>query len=564
MQKIVIIGGLSAGPSAAAKARREDENAEIILFEKGANISYATCGMPYAFSGIIEKRDDLMVVNPEFLINRFNIDVRVNEEIIKIDTKRKVVYSITGMYNYDKLIFATGAKSVVPFIQNIQFASGWSTCRSMADFDKITKEGLTNASGHITIIGGGLIGVEVAENLKMAGKKVTLIEGENQLLNMWQPKFANFAENILKSEGIEVLKSSKVESFELDENGSIKGVKIKNQETIKTDFVIVNVGIKPNTDLLINEGAKHIKNGALIVNKNMETSINDVYAAGDNTSIKNIQTNEHDYFPLGTHSNKGGRAAGANAAGKNIMFKGAYKTAIVKVFDYTLARTGLNPKELKKRAIPFKTVLSVAGSTPGYYPGKKDLISEIYFNPVTQEILGAELFGEVGVDKRIDVLSTAIYATLKITDLSQLDLAYAPPFSPAKDPVVVSGFVAENILEDKAIQMSTEELEMYVLKNNPMDFLLIDVRTKEEFEAGTLPNALNFPLDEIRNNIDRLKNTNKPIVIFCQRGLRGYLAELILNQNQLKNVVNVSGGYKLWEMSGGKIVIPEKKLTYEK
>lgn len=561
MKKIIVIGGLSAGPSSAAKARREDENAEIILFEKGANISYATCGMPYAFSGVIEDRSNLIVVKPELLKSRFNIDVRLNEEIIKIDTEHKVVYSKNGDYGYDTLVFATGAKSIVPPIKNIEKATNWSTCRSMIDFDKITEEGLASNSKHITVIGAGLIGVEVAENLQEAGKNVTLIEGDSQVLNMWQPKFGKFAEEVLKEKGIEVITSGLVSEFELDDNWKIDGVKIKDGKTVKTDFVILSVGIKPNTDLLIENGAKHIWNGALKVNEHMETSIKDVYAAGDNVAIKNLQTDKYDYFPLGTHSNKAGRAAGANAVGGNIQFKGAYKTAIVKVFDYTLARTGLNPKALKYLKIPFKTVLTIAGSTPGYYPGQKDLITEIYYNVETEEILGAELFGEVGVDKRVDVLSTAIYAKLKITDLAQLDLAYAPPFSPAKDPIVVTSFVTENILNSKSEQISVEELETVFTEDNMKDYLLIDSRTVAEYERGTIPGAVNYPLDSLRQYVDDIKNLEQPVIIFCQKGLRGYLAELILRHNNITNVVNVAGGFKLWNMYSDKVIVPEPVLV---
>ena len=560
MKKIIVIGGLSAGPSAAAKARREDENAEIILFEKGANISYATCGMPYAFSGVIEDRSNLIVVKPELLKSRFNIDVRLNEEIVKIDTAHKVVYSKSGDYGYDTLIFATGAKSIVPPIKNIEKATNWSTCRSMVDYDKITTEGLASSSNHITVIGAGLIGVEVAENLREAGKQVTLIEGDSQVLNMWQPKFGKFAEEVLKEKGIQVITNGLVSEFELDENWKITGVKIKDGETVKTDFVILSVGIKPNTDLLLENGAKHISNGALKVNERMETSIKDVYAAGDNVAIKNLQTDEYDYFPLGTHSNKAGRAAGANAVGGNVQFKGAYKTAIIKVFDYTLARTGLNPKALKFLKIPFKTVLTIAGSTPGYYPGQKDLITEIYYNTETEEILGAELFGEVGVDKRVDVLSTAIYAKLKITDLAQLDLAYAPPFSPAKDPVVVTSFVAENILNSNCEQISVEELETICTQDKIQDYLLIDSRTVAEYERGTIPGAINYPLDSLRQYVDVIKNQHKPIIIFCQKGLRGYLAELILRHNNIADVVNVAGGFKLWQMYSDKVIVPEPVL----
>lgn len=560
MKRIIVIGGLSAGPSAAAKARREDENAEIILFEKGANISYATCGMPYAFSGVIEDRSNLIVVKPELLQNRFNIDVRLSEEIIKIDTDNKVVYSKKGDYSYDTLVFATGARSIVPPIKNIEKATNWSTCRSMVDYDKITEEGLASNSKHITVIGAGLIGVEVAENLCEAGKQVTLIEGDSQVLNMWQPKFGKIAKDVLKENGIEVITGGLVSEFELNKDWKIDGVKIKGGKTIKTDFVILSVGIKPNTDLLLENNAEHIGNGALKVNEKMETSLKDVYAAGDNVAIKNLQTNEFDYFPLGTHSNKAGRAAGANAVGGNLQFNGAYKTAIIKVFDYTLARTGLNPKALNNLKIPFKTVLTIAGSTPGYYPGQKDLITEIYYNAETEEILGAELFGEVGVDKRVDVLSTAIYAKLKITDLAQLDLAYAPPFSPAKDPVVVTSFVAENILNSKSEQISVEELENIYEDNKMEDYFLIDSRTTAEYEKGTIPGAVNYPLDNLRQYVEIVKNQDKPVIIFCQKGLRGYLAELILRHNGIEEIVNVAGGFKLWSMYSDKVIMPKPVL----
>ena len=560
MKRIIVIGGLSAGPSAAAKARREDENAEILLFEKGANVSYATCGMPYAFSGVIEDRNNLMVVKPELLQKRFNIDVRLQEEIIRIDTKNKIVYSKFESYNYDKLIFATGAKSIVPPIQNIKLATNWSTCRSMVDFDKITTEGLTEVSKHITIIGAGLIGVEIAENLIKAGKKVTLIEGDSQILNMWQNKFGVFAQKVLEDKGIEVLTSSMVSKFDVEENGRIRSVIIEGKDPIMTDFVILSVGIKPNTELLIQEGAEHVENGALVVNEQLETSIPNVFAAGDNVVLKNLQTSELEYFPLGTHSNKGGRTAGANAVDRELKFKGAYKTAIIKLFDYTMARTGLNPKKLRALNMHYETVLTISGSTPGYYPGQKDLIMELYYNPNTKELLGAELFGEVGVDKRIDVLSTAIYAKLKVTDLPQLDLAYAPPFSPAKDPIVVTGFVAENMMEGKSNQVSVEEVEAY-MKVPTNKFTLVDVRTPKEYRRGTISGAMNIPLETVREDVDKFKNLPQPIAIFCQKGLRGYLAELILKANGIRNVVNIAGGYKIWSMYSDDIEIPEKVIS---
>jgi NADPH-dependent 2,4-dienoyl-CoA reductase/sulfur reductase-like enzyme/rhodanese-related sulfurtransferase len=551
MSRIIVIGGLSAGPSAAAKARRENEEAEIILFEKGANISYATCGIPYALSGVIEHRKKLLVVKPDLMRERFNIDVRLEEEVLDVDVKNKIVVTAKGEYNYDKLVFATGAKSVVPPIKNIDKTNNWSTCRSLKDYDKIMKEGLSEKAEHITILGGGLIGIEVAENLIEAGKKVTLIEGSAQILPMWEPKFSYFAKSVLEDKGIDVITSTFVNEFGY-EGEKINKVYVGEDKYVETDFVIMSVGIRPNTGILVSKGAEHIGNGALKVNEKMETSIPDVYAAGDNAAIKNLQTGEYDYFPLGTHSNKGGRAAGSNAAGGNEHFKGAYKTAIVKLFDYTMARTGLNPKAMKAAGIKYKTSLSMAGATPGYYPGQKEIITELYFDPDTHQLLGAELFGEVGVDKRVDVLATAIYAKLKVTDLPQLDLAYAPPFSPAKDPVVVAGFVTSNILEDKCAQLDIDEFEGYMAQRNREDYNLIDVRTPKEFSRGFIPGAVNIQLHDLRARYPEI-DSKKPTILYCQRGLRGYLARLILRQNGIDKIVSIPGGFKLWEMMGKKV-----------
>ena len=554
-QKIIVVGGLSAGPSAAAKARRENEEAEIILFEKGANISYATCGMPYAFSGVIEKREKLIVVKPDLMRDRFKIDVRMNEEILDIDTDNKIAITAQGEYPYDKLVFATGAKSIVPPIKGIDSSNNWSTCRTMNDFDKITKQVLPKNAKNITVIGAGLIGVEVAENLAKAGKNVTLIEGAKEVLPMFESNFGFFANSVLQDNKINVITDTFVHEF-ITEKNRITSVKLNELEHIDTDFVILSIGIKPNTDILIRRGARHLNNGALKVNQHMETSIKDVYAAGDNAAIKNLQTDEYDYFPLGTHSNKGGRTAGANAVGKDLIFKGAYKTAIVKVFDFTLARTGLNTHTLDRLNIPYKKVISIAGSTPSYYPNPKDLIIELFYHSVTNEILGAELFGEYGVDKRVDVLSTAIYAKLKVSDLSQLDLAYAPPFSPAKDPIVVTGFMSENISSNKCSQLSVHEFEEYVTNHNADEYTVVDVRTVAEYGRGFIPNAINLPLDDLRNSISTLENKEKPLIIYCQKGLRGYLARLIFRHNKFENVISIAGGYKLWLMHGNKIEKP--------
>ncbi len=541
--RIIIIGGLSAGPSAAAKARRENENAEIILFEKSSNISYATCGIPYALSGVIPSRDKLLVVEASLLRDRFNIDVKLNEEVIDIHPMGKEITTSQGVYSYDKLIFATGARPNIPPIKNIDKITNWSTCRSLSDFDKIMKEGLLESNNRIAILGSGLIGVEVAENIRELGKEVTLIEGLDQILPMWQPKFSFFAEKELAQKGIRTVKGSFVSEFKMQDNRATQVI-TANGEVIDTDFIIVSTGIKPNTELLLNKGAKALANGALIVNERMETSLPDIYAAGDNASIMNTQTMIHDYLPLGTHSNKGGRSAGANAAGGNVSFSGGNKTAIIKIFDYTLARTGLNAKALDKLGWRYKTNLIVAGATPSYYPGQKDMIIEIYFDPKDETILGAEIYGEVGVDKRIDVLSTAIYAKLKMSDLPQLDLAYAPPFSPAKDPLIVNGFVNSNRTYN---EISIEEFNEII--RNKEDVQIVDVRTeKERDKTGYIKDSIHIEIDELRNKLDLLdKKMNT--VVYCAKGLRGYLASRILGHSGFENVKNLSGGYKVWDMS---------------
>ncbi len=553
-RRIIVIGGLSAGPSAAAKARRENEGANIILFEKSPNISYATCGIPYALSGVIPNREKLLVVEADLLRDRFNIDVRLGEEVLDILPEKKQIVTSKDVYEYDSLVFTTGARPNVPPIKNIDQATNWSTCRSLADFDKIMKEGILDSVKNITVLGSGLIGVEVAENISELGKNVTLIEGNTQILPMWQPKFSNIAQKELERHNINVITGHFAKAF-VTENNKVNQIDLGDGQLIDTDFVIVSTGIKPNTEILLNKGADALPNGALKVNERMETSFKNIYAAGDNVSVKNLLTDEFDYFPLGTHSNKGGRTAGANAAGGNEIFKGAYKTAIIKIFDFTMARTGLNKRDLDKLGWEYKTNLIVTGSTPGYYPGQKDIIIEIYYNPTNERIYGAEIYGEKGVDKRIDVLSTAIYAKLKMTDLQHLDLAYAPPYAPAKDPVIVNGFVSSNAFNENYTEISMEELVEYI--DNKKDIQLIDVRALSELkEKGKLPNAIHIDLHELRAKLNEL-DKNKETIVYCARGLRGYVASRILTHNGFTNVKNLSGGFTIWQMHNHESMIHE-------
>jgi len=544
--KIIVIGGLSAGPSAAAKARRQNENAEIILFEKTKNVSYATCGIPYALSGVIEERKDLLVVEADLLRSRFKIDVHLQEEVLDIQPEKHLVKTNLGEYNYDKLVYAAGASTFIPPIKNIDKAQNWSACRTLEDYDRIMQKDVIENAQHITVMGAGLIGVEVAENLKEAGKQVTLIEGSNGILPMWDGKFRQFAQNTLHDHDIEVITNTFVKEFDVV-NGQIKGVHISDSKVRKTDFVIMSVGIRPNSDLLTRIGAEHIANGAIKVSEKMETSLVDIYAAGDCASIKNLQTGQYDYLPLGTHSNKGGRTAGVNAAGGNEEFKGGYKTAIIKVFENTLGRTGMNPEFMAKNNIQFATNLITAGSTPGYYPNQKDIIIETYYDPKDGSILGCEAFGEKGVDKRIDVMSTAIYAKLKINDLANLDLAYAPPYSPAKDPVIVSGYVSSNVLNGNYKEIDAVELQE-MINNTPKEtYNLIDVRSEQEVKAfGKIAHATNIKLENLRTDNLRGIDAEKPTYVYCAKGLRGYLAYLILAERGFVNLQNLSGGYLIW------------------
>ncbi|WP_044209160.1 FAD-dependent oxidoreductase [Flammeovirga sp. OC4] len=540
-KRIIIIGGLSAGPSAAAKARRTDENAEIILFEKTANISYATCGIPYAFSGRIKDRDKLLVVKPDLLRKRFNIDVHLEEPVTSIDPDKHMVYTPKGEYQYDKLVYATGGTAIVPPIEGIENNPNWANAKTIEDFDRIVKSNALDDAENITIVGAGLIGLETAENLVQIGKKVTVIELGQHILGPWDNKFAQMGEKVLEENGIRLELGKKVDK--MDE----QSVTLNDGTVLPSDFMIMSIGVKPITEMLTSKGAKALPNGALIVNNKMETSLPDIYAAGDCASIPNVVTNSDGWFPMGTHSNKGGRVAGANAVGANEAFPGGYGTAIMEMFSHTIARTGAGPKILEREGIAYESTFIIANSHPGFYPGGKDMFIEIYYTPDTHTLLGAELFGEKGVDKRTDVLATAIYAKLTIEDLPNLDLAYAPPFSPAKDPVIVAGFVAQNAQKGLFKEVNAKVAQEAFDSNE--EITILDVRNPQELEnAGIIhENALNIPLDSLRERLDEVPQ-DKPIYITCAKGLRGYLASLILAHNGFTNLHNIAGGFTAFKM----------------
>ncbi|PWJ40814.1 FAD-dependent oxidoreductase [Sediminitomix flava] len=540
-QRIIVVGGLSAGPSAAAKARRVNEDAEIILFEKTANISYATCGIPYALSGKIKDRDKLMVVKPALLENRFGIEVKLNEAVNEIIPEEKKVLTAKGEYHYDKLIFATGGHSILPPIENLDKTDNWAFAKTIEDFDRVYTSGVLEKVNKITIVGAGLIGLETAENLLLKGKQVTVVEAGPQILGPWDSKFATMGQKVLTEGGVDLKLNTMVQSIDPE----TQNINLSDGTVLESEYMIIGISVRPNTEMLTAKGAEYIGNGALVVNERMETTLPDIYAAGDCASIPNQITDEHAWFPLGTHSNKGGRTAGANAAGGNETFKGAYGTTIMQLFDYTIARTGMGPKALKAKNMPFHSTLIISGTTPGFYPDPKDMVLEIYFDPTTKRIYGAEGFGERGVDKRIDVLATAIYAKLTIEDLPNIDFAYAPPYSPAKDPVAVAGYVAANSMNGKHKEVSvTEAAEIF---GNGSDIQILDVRNPKELEMkGKVENSINIPLDQLRERMEEL-DPAKPTYVYCAKGLRGYLASLILTHNGFEDVSNIAGGFTMWD-----------------
>ncbi|GAA4844414.1 FAD-dependent oxidoreductase [Algivirga pacifica] len=550
-ERIIIVGGLSAGPSAAAKARRTNEQAEIILFEKTENISYATCGIPYAMGGKIQSRDKLMVVKPELLETRFGIDVHLNEPVTDIDPDAHVVYTPKDVYSYDKLVFATGGRAVKPPIENLDASDKWAYAKTIEDFDQVMNSGILDTAKHITIVGAGLIGLETAENLVAKGLKVTVVELAPQILTPWDEKFARMTAEVLKENGIELRLGVAVKSMDPATNV----LTLTDGSTMTTDYTLIGISVKPNTEMLTAKGAEHIGNGALVVNEKMETSLPDIYAAGDCAAIPNVVTKETAWFPMGTHSNKGGRAAGANAAGGNETFDGGYGTAIMQAFNYTIARTGLGTKQMDREGIAYASTFIIAGTTPGFYPDQKDIFIEIYYNPETGQLLGAELFGERGVDKRVDVLATAIYAKLTIDDLPRLDLAYAPPFSPAKDPVVVAGYVAGNSMNNGYEEWNVAQAEAYFTAEENKDYVILDVRNPKELEMqGMVEGAINIPLDQLRDRLDEL-DSSKETFVYCAKGLRGYLATRILEHNGFSTLRNIAGGFTAWKKIVGKVAV---------
>lgn len=449
LMKIAIIGGVAAGTSAAAKARRVDSNTEIVLFEKDKDISYAGCGLPYYISGVTSTRDKVVINTPEEFIKKYEVDVRVRHEVTEILPGKKLLkykdldQEKTGEYRYDKLIITTGASPVIPSIPGIEL-DNILQLRTVGDADRIKNIIEDQNPDKATIVGAGLIGLEMAESFKESGLEVTVIEKLPHVLPQFSADMAEIVEEHLKEKGVKLILGDGVKEF--TGNKTVKKIYSEKGQKIETDLVLISIGIRPNVELAEKAGIKIGKTGAIAVNKKMETSQPDIYAAGDCAESIDLITEKPVWVPLGSTANKQGRVAGENATGGNYEHDGILKTGITKIFDLTVARTGLSEKEAKEEGFDVITTKIKAANHAGYYPDLERLHLKGVFDKKTGRIIGAEVIGKTGADKRIDVLSTAIYSKLTARDLFQIDLAYAPPYSTPKDPVAVLGMVAEKKL----------------------------------------------------------------------------------------------------------------------
>ncbi|OAA91938.1 FAD-dependent oxidoreductase [Clostridium ljungdahlii] len=544
MKKIVIVGGVAGGASAAARLRRLDENAEIILFEKGEYISFANCGLPYYIGETIKEREKLLVQTPEAMKASFNIDVRVNSEVITVDTKSKKVKVSSkdkGEYeeNYDYLILSPGATPVKPPIPGIK-SDKIFTLRNVPDTDRIKayvdKESVKNA----VVIGGGFIGVEMAENLKERGLNVALVEGAPHILAPFDSEMVTFAEKELEDNGVGIVLNDGVKEFK--EDGAGVNVILNSGKTLYSDIVILAIGVKPDTAFLKESGIEFGPKGHIIVNNKMETSVKGVYAVGDAIEVVDFVNRSKTAIALAGPANKQGRIAADNVCGLNSIYKGTMGTSIIKVFGLTGSSTGNNERTLKAKNIPYKAIYLHPNSSAGYYPGAVPMTIKLIFNKVGK-ILGAQAFGYAGVDKRIDDIAVTMRLGGTVYDLTELELAYAPPYSSAKDPVNMAGFIAENVLSGKDEIIFPDNID-----NRDKDKTqLVDVRTELECSNGSIEGSINIPSEDIRARMNEL-DKSKEILVYCQVGLRGYIAARILRANGFK-VKNLTGGYKTYTMS---------------
>ena len=543
--KIVIIGGVAGGATAAARIRRLDEQAEIVVFERSGFISYANCGLPYYIGGVIEDESDLTLQTPESFWKRFRVKMNVEHEVIEILPENKTV-TVKNLKNgevftesYDKLLLSPGAKPIKPGFEGIE-SDRIFTLRTVEDTLKIKKYLNAYHPGSAVVVGGGFIGIEVAENLRELGVKVTLVEAADQLMALFDNDMASFIHAELRKNGIELMLGRMVEGFADTDSGI--DVRLKDFGTIHTDMVFMAIGVAPETTLAKSAGLELGIKGSIVVNDRMETSVPDIYAVGDAVQIRNFVTDTDTLISLAGPANKQGRIAADNICGGDSRYTGGQGSSVIKIFDTTAAVTGINEKTARSLGLDTDKVILSPMSHAGYYPGGKVMTMKVLFEKGSYRILGAQIVGFDGVDKRIDVLATAIRAGMKAYELIDLDLAYAPPYSSAKDPVNMAGYIIENIKNGIVKQWYYEDDETL-----PRDgsVTLLDTRTPQEYSKGHVKGFVNIPVDELRERIGELDKT-KPVYVICQSGLRSYIASRILTGNGF-DAYNFAGGFRFYD-----------------
>lgn len=539
--RVVIVGGVAGGMSAATRLRRLNETAEIIVLEKGPYVSFANCGLPYYVAGEIEERSDLLVQTPENLRARFDLDVRPYSEATAIDSERKelIVRTAEEEYtlSYDKLILSPGAKPFIPPTKGLEEAKNIFTLRSVPDVDAITDFIDENQPKKAVIIGAGFIGLEMAESLAHRGLQVTIVEKAPQVLPPLDEEMAAYITKELKANGVKVYTGLAAEAFENEG----KVVVLDNGKQLESDITLLSVGVKPETTLALTAGIETGYRGGILVDENYETSQKDIYAVGDAIVVKQQINSEDTMIALASPANRQGRQVADVISGLPRKNKGSIGTAIVRVFNQTAASTGLNERQLKLSKEIFEVIHIQGKSHAGYYPNAGTILLKVLFNPLDGKIYGAQAIGEDGVDKRIDIIATAIKAGLTVQELPELEFTYAPPFGSAKDPVNMAGYTALNLIEGVSESIQWHELEAKQKEGH----LLLDVRNESELvRNGRLKGAMNIPLDQLRDRLSEVPK-DRQIIVSCHSGLRSYIAERILKQNGYA-AKNLDGAFALY------------------
>ena len=542
--KVVIVGGVAGGATAAARIRRLNEQAEIVVLERSGYISYANCGLPYYIGGVIEDPEDLTLQTPESFYRRFRIRMKVRHEVTAIHTDRKTV-SVKNLEtgevfeeSYDKLLLSPGAKPVWPELPGMD-SDRLFTLRTVEDTFRIKEFVVKEKPKSAVMVGGGFIGLEVAENLRELGMEVTIVQRPKQLMNPFDADMASFIHAEVRKHGVKLALGQSVEGF-VEADGGVN-VLLKDSAPLHADMVVLAIGVSPESNLAKEAGLALGLKGSILVNDRMETSVPDIYAVGDAVQVKHYVTGEDALIALAGPANKQGRIAADNICGGDSRYLGSQGSSVIKVFDMTAATTGINETNGRKSGLNVDTVILSPMSHAGYYPGGKVMTMKVVFEKETYRLLGAQIVGYEGVDKRIDVLATAIHAGLKATELKDLDLAYAPPYSSAKDPVNMAGFMIENISKGLK-QWHLADAEKF-----PRDgsVTLLDTRTVGEYSRGHIEGFKNIPVDELRERIGEIEQ-GKPVYVICQSGLRSYIATRILEGNGFE-AYNFAGGFRFYD-----------------